>query len=58
MLGEERSRKLELPFSKKEVFEVLYSLSSDKTLVLDKFTLAFWQFCTKYDIMAFFLGVL
>ena len=57
MLGEERSRNLEEPFSEDEVFEALSSLFGDKAPGLDNFTMAFWHFCwdfTKAEIMALF----
>ena len=41
VLGEDKSRKLELPFSEEEVFEALCSLSGDKVLGPNGFTLAF-----------------
>lgn len=41
LLGEDRSRSLEVPFSKEEVFEALCSLSGDKALGPDGFTMVF-----------------
>ena len=57
VLGTEKSKSLEKPFSKKEVFKALCSLSGDKASGPDGFTMAFWQFFwdfTKVEIMAFF----
>ena len=57
MLGEERSRNLEEPFSEDEVFEALSSLFGDEAPGPDDFTMAFWHFCwdfTKVEIMALF----
>ncbi|RVW31726.1 LINE-1 retrotransposable element ORF2 protein [Vitis vinifera] len=51
------ARSLEEPFSEKEVFEALCSLSGDKAPNPDGFTMAFWQFSwdfTKVEILAFF----
>ena len=44
VLGTKWSRSLEARFSKEEVFKALCSLSSDKALGPDGFTMAFWQF--------------
>ena len=55
--GFKRARSLEEPFSEKEVFEALYSLSGDKAPGPGGFTMAFWQFSwdfTKAEILAFF----
>ena len=57
MLGEERSRSLEEPFSEEEVFEALSSLSGDKVPGPDNITMAFWHLCwdfTKAEIMEVF----
>ncbi|RVW90151.1 Transposon TX1 uncharacterized 149 kDa protein [Vitis vinifera] len=57
VLGSERAKSLEEPFSEKEVFEALHSLSGDKVPGPDGFTMAFWQFSwdfTKAEILAFF----
>ena len=44
VLGEERSRSLEEPFSEDEVFEALSSLFGDKEPGPNGFTLALWHF--------------
>ena len=57
VLGTERAKSLEEPFSEKEVFEALCSLFGDKAPGLNGFSMAFWQFFwdfTKVEIMAFF----
>ncbi|RVW17754.1 Transposon TX1 uncharacterized 149 kDa protein [Vitis vinifera] len=57
VLGTERSRSLEVPFSEEEVFEALCNLFDDKTPCPDDFTMTFWQSSwefTKGDIMVFF----
>ena len=48
---------LETPFSEEEVFGALLNLNGDKTLGLDGFSMAFWQFSwsfLKEEVMGFF----
>ena len=51
------SEALEIPFSKEEVLATLSSLSGDKVIGLDGFSMAFWQFCwdfVKREVIGFF----
>ncbi|RVW39961.1 Transposon TX1 uncharacterized 149 kDa protein [Vitis vinifera] len=57
VLRGEDAAMLETPFSEEEVFGALSNLNGDKTLGLDGFSMAFWQFSwsfLKEEVMGFF----